>query len=52
MMLDHLGEPEAAAAIVRAIETVLGDPRAPKTGDLGGRATTGDLGQAIAAAIA
>ena len=52
MMLEHLGEAEAAAAIVRAIETVLGDPAAPKTGDLGGKATTTELGQAIAAAIA
>ncbi len=51
MMLDHLGEPEAAAAIVRAIETVLGDPAAPKTADLGGSATTEELGRAIAAAI-
>jgi tartrate dehydrogenase/decarboxylase/D-malate dehydrogenase len=51
MMLEHLGESEAAAAIVRAIETVLGDPRGPKTGDLGGKATTEELGSAIAAAI-
>ena len=51
MMLEHLGESEAAAAIVRAIETVLGDPDGPKTGDLGGKATTEDLGRAIAAAI-
>ena len=51
MMLEHLGQPEAASAIVRAIETVLGDPDAPKTGDLGGTATTEDLGRAIAAAI-
>ena len=52
MMLDHLGEPEAAAAIVRAIETVLGNPSAPKTGDLGGAAKTGELGRAIAEQIA
>ena len=51
MMLDHLGEPEAANAIVQAIETVLGDPSAPKTGDLGGRSTTAELGEAIARAI-
>ncbi|MFK7943966.1 MAG: tartrate dehydrogenase [Paracoccaceae bacterium] len=51
MMLEHLGESEAAAAIVRAIETVLGDPDGPKTGDLGGKASTEDLGRAIAAAI-
>lgn len=51
MMLEHLGESEAAAAIVSAIETVLGDDTAPKTGDLGGTATTEELGRAIAAAI-
>lgn len=51
MMLEHLGESEAAAAIVRAIETVLGDASAPKTADLGGQASTEDLGRAIADAI-
>ncbi|MEM6662949.1 MAG: tartrate dehydrogenase [Pseudomonadota bacterium] len=51
MMLEHLGEHEAAAAIVSAIESVLGDEAAPKTPDLGGRATTSDLGDAIVAAI-
>jgi tartrate dehydrogenase/decarboxylase/D-malate dehydrogenase len=51
MMLEHLGHPQAGATIVRAIETVL-DPRsgAPRTPDLGGKATTADLGKAIAAA--
>ena len=52
MALEHLGEPEAAASIVRAIERVLGDPAAPKTRDLGGRASTGELGRAIADAVA
>jgi tartrate dehydrogenase/decarboxylase/D-malate dehydrogenase len=52
MMLEHLGEPEAAAAILRGIETVLGSNSAPKTPDLGGSARTADLGQAIADAIA
>ena len=52
MLLEHLGEPEAAALIVRAIERVLGDPAAPKTRDLGGRASTGELGRAIAEAVA
>ena len=52
MMLEHLGEPEAAALIVRAIETVLGDPDGPKTRDLGGRASTAELGRAIADAVA
>ena len=52
MMLEHLGHPEAGAAIVRAIETVL-EPKsgAPRTPDLGGRATTADLGKAIADAL-
>ena len=50
MMLDHLGETEAAAAIVAAIETVLA--QAPlRTRDLGGRANTVECGKAIADAI-
>jgi tartrate dehydrogenase/decarboxylase/D-malate dehydrogenase len=51
MMLDHLGETDAAAAIEGAIARVLGDPQAPKTPDLGGKATTKDLGSALAAAL-
>ena len=51
LMLDFLGHAEAASAIVSAIERVLADTRAPKTPDLGGRATTVALGRAIAAAI-
>jgi tartrate dehydrogenase/decarboxylase / D-malate dehydrogenase len=49
MMLDHFGETEAAGTIVSAIETVLaaGDVQ---TQDLGGTATTIELGRAIAAA--
>ncbi|MBU3077888.1 tartrate dehydrogenase [Sphingomonas quercus] len=50
MMLDHLGEPEAAAAIIAAIETVLGREEV-RTRDLGGRGTTEECGKAIAAAI-
>ena len=50
MMLDHLGEAEAGAAIVAAIEHVLGDG-GPRTRDLGGQASTEDVGKAIAAAI-
>jgi tartrate dehydrogenase/decarboxylase / D-malate dehydrogenase len=46
MMLDHLGCPEAGAAIVRAIEKTLQD--GPKTPDLGGKAGTADLGKALA----
>jgi tartrate dehydrogenase/decarboxylase/D-malate dehydrogenase len=51
MMLDHLGEGQAAAAIMRAVETVLAKPDAPRTPDLGGRARTEDLARAIADAL-
>jgi tartrate dehydrogenase/decarboxylase / D-malate dehydrogenase len=49
LMLEHLGHADAAAAIVRAIETVLTD--GPRTPDIGGKASTQDLGKAIAEAI-
>ena len=51
MMLDHLGEREAAASIVRAIEEVLAKPNY-RTRDLGGTANTVECGTAIADAIA
>ncbi|MFE6941950.1 tartrate dehydrogenase [Streptomyces chartreusis] len=51
MMLDHLGEHEAAAHVVAAIETVLGDRPDAVTPDLGGTGTTVGLGKAIAAEI-
>ena len=50
MMLDHLGEREAAAAIVTAIETVLAEPKL-RTRDLKGQANTVDCGKAVAAAL-
>ncbi|MBW1781006.1 MAG: tartrate dehydrogenase [Deltaproteobacteria bacterium] len=50
MMLDHLGHPEAAAAMERAIEAVLQDSSL-RTPDMGGRATTKELGKAISEAI-
>lgn len=50
MMLEHVGEPAAAAAIMRAIETVLATPML-RTRDLGGRASTEQCGKAIAEAI-
>jgi tartrate dehydrogenase/decarboxylase/D-malate dehydrogenase len=49
LMLDFLGYKAAADAVVAAIERVLADKDAPKTPDLGGRATTVELGRAIAA---
>ncbi len=51
MMLDHLGHHEAAAAIEKAIETVLSDKNAPRTRDIGGKANTVEMGEAIAAAV-
>jgi tartrate dehydrogenase/decarboxylase/D-malate dehydrogenase len=51
MMLDHLGETEAASAILRAIETVLPEA-ALRTRDLGGSANTVAAGKAIADAVA
>jgi tartrate dehydrogenase/decarboxylase/D-malate dehydrogenase len=50
MMLDHLGHPEAAEAILHAIEAVLIE--GPHTPDLGGTASTQELGKAIADAVA
>ena len=38
-------------AIVAAIERVLADAGSPRTPDLGGRASTADLGRAIAQAL-
>jgi tartrate dehydrogenase/decarboxylase/D-malate dehydrogenase len=51
MMLDHLGEHEAAASVERAIEIVLADPAAPRTADLGGHSSTHDVAAALAAAV-
>ena len=50
LMLDFLGEPEAHAAIVRSIEHVLA--QGPRTRDLGGTASTTEMGEAIAARVA
>ena len=47
MMLEHLGETEAAGAIVGAIETLLRDG-GPRTRDMGGQAGTEEVGQALA----
>ena len=49
MMLDHLGEAEAANLVMAALRRVARD--GPRTADLGGRASTADVGQAIVAVI-
>jgi tartrate dehydrogenase/decarboxylase / D-malate dehydrogenase len=51
LMLDHLGLPQAGADIVAAIEKTLADPHAPRTGDMGGKAGTQELGAAILHAL-
>ena len=48
LMLDFLGHPDAAAAIVAAVERVLADERAPRTRDIGGKATTAEAARVIA----
>ena len=50
LMLDFLGEREAHDAMLRAIEGVLA--QGPRTGDLGGKASTTDVGKAVAERIA
>ncbi len=45
LMLDFLGYDEAARAVVKAVETVL--EHGVRTPDLGGKATTAEVGQAV-----
>jgi tartrate dehydrogenase/decarboxylase / D-malate dehydrogenase len=46
MMLDHLGHPDAARAVVLAIEHIVEEGKT-LTRDLGGTASTKEVGQAI-----
>ncbi|MDB5445362.1 MAG: tartrate dehydrogenase [Phenylobacterium sp.] len=50
MMLEHFGETDAAAAILKAIETVLAEPGL-RTRDLKGAASTEACGKAVAEAL-
>jgi tartrate dehydrogenase/decarboxylase/D-malate dehydrogenase len=50
MMLDHLGEKEAARAVEDAIFSVLA-ASSVRTRDIGGNSSTRDMGEAIAAAV-
>ncbi|MEO5762471.1 MAG: isocitrate/isopropylmalate family dehydrogenase, partial [Vicinamibacteria bacterium] len=50
MMLDHLGEKQAAARVVGAIEKVTSEGRV-RTPDLGGNATTSDMTRALVDAL-
>jgi len=50
LMLDHLGEAGAAAALMAALEDVCRD--GPRTRDVGGSATTREVGDAVAERVA
>ena len=50
MLLEHIGEPEAAAVLMAAIEEVTANP-ALHTRDLGGTATTAQVTQAVCEAV-
>jgi tartrate dehydrogenase/decarboxylase/D-malate dehydrogenase len=50
MMLDHLGEPAASGAVMKALEEVLA-ATGIRTPDLGGTATTSEVGQEVAGAL-
>jgi tartrate dehydrogenase/decarboxylase/D-malate dehydrogenase len=50
MLLEHLGENDAAARLMHAIEKITANP-AMHTGDLGGTAKTIDVTQAVCAAL-
>ena len=50
LLLESLGEDEAAALLMRALESVCRD--GPRTGDVGGRASTSEVGDAVAEAVA
>ena len=49
MMLEHLGHLDAANTVMRAIELVLAE--GPRTPDMGGKATTSDVGKSVAAVV-
>ena len=50
MMLDHLGHEDAGRAVVQAIEEVVAEGKV-LTRDLGGTASTADVGKAVTALI-
>src|SRR3954447_24154035 len=50
LMLEHLGEASAAALLMRAVEDVCRD--GPRTVDIGGDASTSEVGDAVATRVA
>jgi tartrate dehydrogenase/decarboxylase/D-malate dehydrogenase len=51
MMLEHLEEAEASKSVFDAIKRVLASSEPPLTPDMGGTATTRELGRAIVEAL-
>jgi tartrate dehydrogenase/decarboxylase/D-malate dehydrogenase len=49
LMLEHLGEGDASGRLMRALEDVCRD--GPRTRDVGGNASTSDVGDAVAARL-
>jgi tartrate dehydrogenase/decarboxylase/D-malate dehydrogenase len=49
LMLEHIGESQGAATVMRALESVCRE--GPRTRDVGGRASTRDVGDAIVEAV-
>jgi len=49
LMLEHLGEPEAAARLLAALEDTCRE--GPRTRDIGGEATTREVGDAVSARL-
>jgi tartrate dehydrogenase/decarboxylase/D-malate dehydrogenase len=49
LMLDHLGEPDGGGRLLRALEAVCRE--GPRTRDLGGTASTSEVGDAVAARV-
>ena len=50
LMLEHLGHPDAAGAVERAIAAVVAEPEL-LTRDMGGKASTAELGTAVAESV-
>jgi len=49
LMLEHLGEADAAGRLMRAVEAVCKD--GPRTRDIGGSGSTSEVGDAVAAHV-
>jgi tartrate dehydrogenase/decarboxylase/D-malate dehydrogenase len=51
MMLEHLGELEASQLVAGAVDGAIANQQGPKTPDIGGQATTSEVGKEIAGLV-